>query len=165
VTCGRQRCDYPVLIIVLRLGLNDAQPLVTRRNTSGTDFPCTAMLPPYCGAYGRPRRYASGYRVLPPKCGVDNLPRSTPRKLCYLILGVPLKLGTYNCQGATFPNVRCTASPLDTKEDSCYSRLVLKRQHTSSPILGNIKLRCSNLRYLMKMLTGTYNTQNLQGKL
>ena len=75
MTRKRRRCNYPVLIIVLRLGLNDAQPLVTRRNTSGTDFSSTAVLPPYHGAYGRPGSYASGYRGLPPERDVDNVPK------------------------------------------------------------------------------------------
>ena len=114
MTRGRRRCDYPVLIIVLRLGLNDAQPLVTRRNTSGTDFSSTAVLPPYHGAYERPRSYASGYQVPQPERGVDNVPKATPRKLCFPMLGVPPELGAYNCQGAMFPDVRCIATPLNT---------------------------------------------------
>jgi hypothetical protein len=42
----RQWCNYPVLIIVLRLGPNDAQPLITRRNTLGTNFLSTVVLSP-----------------------------------------------------------------------------------------------------------------------
>jgi hypothetical protein len=49
-----------------KLGLNDAQPLSIRQNTSETDFPIIAVLPPKHGAYGRPRGHAFGYRVPPP---------------------------------------------------------------------------------------------------
>ena len=70
---------------VLRLGLNDAQPLNTRRNTSGTDFPSIVVLSPKHGAYGRPGGHASGYRVPPPEHGIDNISRATPRKPFFLI--------------------------------------------------------------------------------
>jgi hypothetical protein len=36
-------CTYPILIIVLRLGLNNAQPLFICRNTSGTYFSSTEV--------------------------------------------------------------------------------------------------------------------------
>ena len=78
-------CNYPVLIIVLRLGLNDAQPLNTCQNTSGTDFPSIAVLSPKHGAYGRPGGHASGHQVPPPERGVDNIPRATPSKLRFSI--------------------------------------------------------------------------------
>jgi hypothetical protein len=96
VTHEKRQYNYLALIIVLRLRLNDAQPLITCQNTSRIDFPSTAVLPPYYGAYGRPGSNASGYRVIPPECGVDNVPRAMPRKLCFSIFGVPAELGAYS---------------------------------------------------------------------
>jgi hypothetical protein len=46
VTRGRLRCTYPILIIVLRLGLNDAQPLFICRDTSRINFSSIAVFVP-----------------------------------------------------------------------------------------------------------------------
>jgi hypothetical protein len=42
-----------------------------------------------------------------------------------------LKLGTYSYQGAIFPDVRCTAAPLDTEEDSRYPRNAIGTRTTT----------------------------------
>ena len=60
---GRWRCTYPILIIVLRLGLNDVQPLFTRRNTSGTNFSSTVVFFTLAWHLRCPGSYAYGYRV------------------------------------------------------------------------------------------------------
>jgi hypothetical protein len=114
MTRGQWRCTYPILIIVLLLGLNDAQPLIRHQNTSGIDFSSTAVLPPNHGACGRPGSHTSSYRVLPSERDIDNIPRATPRRLCFPMFGVPPEPDSYNCLGATFLDVQCTAAPLDT---------------------------------------------------
>ena len=48
------------------------------------------------------------------ECGVVNVLRATPRKLCFPIWGEPPKPGTYSYLGTTFLDVRCTTTPLDT---------------------------------------------------
>jgi hypothetical protein len=57
--------------------------------------------------------HASSYRVPPLEHDIDNIPRATPKKLCFLIYGIPPKPGTYSCQGTTFLDVRHTAAPLN----------------------------------------------------
>ena len=49
----------------------------------------------------------------PPEHDIDNVPRATPKKLCFLIWGEPPELGTYSCQGAMSLDVRCTTAALD----------------------------------------------------
>jgi hypothetical protein len=114
VTRKAMECNYPILIIVLQLGLNDVQPLTTHWDTLGIDFSSTAMLPPNHGASERSGSDASGYQVLPPEWGVDNVPRATPRKLHFPMMVVPPKLGAYSCPRIMFLDVWCTATPLDT---------------------------------------------------
>ena len=137
---GRWRCTYPILIIVLRLGLNDAQPLNTCRDTSGTNFPSTAVLSPKHGAYGRPGGHTSGHRVPPPDVALTTSRGLRPRnhvsryRVYHPIQALTTARGLRSLMYGVSPPTRYLKKILGTRE----MLLVLERQHTGSPILGNI---------------------------
>jgi hypothetical protein len=103
----------------------------------------------------------------PPKCGVNNVPRATPRKLRFPIWDVPLESGTYSYQGATSLDIWCTTAALDAwrrfslpEKCSWYSngnRLAPQYLGISTCAAQYFGTRRCSLR--------THSTQNLQGRL
>jgi hypothetical protein len=114
-----------------------------------------------------PGSHASSYLGTSLECGVNNIPRATPRKLRFPIWGVPPKSGTYSCQGTTFLDVRCTTAALNARRrfslpEKCswYSNgNILAPQYLG--IFNSTAQHFSTKRCSLH----TYSTQNLQGRL
>ena len=167
MTREQRWCNYPILIIVLQLGHNDAQPLITRQNTSRTDFPSTVVLSPKYGAYGRPGGYASSYRVPPPERGIDSVSRLRPGNYvsqCWVYHPSQALIAARELRSLMYG----VPSPhLILEEDSRYSRNALSTQTATYWLPKRLGISsCTSPNFgNPEVLTGTYSMQNLQGEL
>jgi hypothetical protein len=163
--------QLPVLIIVLLLGLNDVQPLITHQLHARISRELTSWVP---RCYHPTVTLAGILEAMLPVIGCyhPNVTLTTSWGLC---LGDYVsRCWVYHLSHALIAtwelcSLMYSVPPphLILEEDSRYLRNVLGTLMVTYwlLILGNIKLHYSNLWYPMRMLIGTYSTQNLQGGL
>jgi hypothetical protein len=103
----------------------------------------------------------------PLKCSIDIIPRAMPRKLCFSIWGEPPKLGTYSCQEATSLDVWCTTAALNAWRR--FSLLEKCSWYSNGNILAPQYLGisiCTTWDFgTQRCSLCTHSTQNLQGRL
>jgi hypothetical protein len=102
----------------------------------------------------------------PPYRNVDNVPRATPRKLCFQYRVHHPSQGTYCFQGTMFLDVRCTTASLDAwrrfsvpEKWSWY----LNDNKLAPQYLG-ISKRTAQSFGIQRCSLCTHNTQDLQGR-